>query len=361
MNGSLEENLADKNKRNSKKRGLRMLLFMMILAAVCAAGYIVWMQLVRMHEASAGAADPAAAVENSTASGKEDAAGESAAENGETAENEAKSAAESAAEQAQKNVEQQETAENWKQDSFASEAEAVDPNEVVNDAAIPEEIRAFVAKYPEAAEFAANYATYADQHIPVDITTDVAQGGLPMFLQWDPRWGYETYGGGFMGVRGCGPTCLSMVLSGLTGHTEWNPFRTAQYAEENGYYLENVGTEWGLMQTGATDLGLTVSEVPLTKEGIEERLRAGEPIICAMGPGDFTYSGHFIVLCSVDESGAITIHDPNSRINSERTWTAEELVPQIKILWSYRVEVPAEDAASAGAESGAAAGESSVG
>jgi len=310
-----------------------MLLFLVILAAAGAIGLYFTLRL--MNPAQPGnnpAAESQAAGTDTDLPEEEDSKEENT-----SPEPSAQS------DQAEIDAQQQAEADKWKQDSFASEAEDADPDEVVNDMDIPEEIRAFVAKYPEAAEFAANYAEYAEQHLPIDITTDVSEGGLPMFLQWDPRWGYETYGGGFMGVRGCGPTCLSMVLSGLTGHTEWNPLRTAQYAEENGYYLENVGTEWGLMQKGAVDLGLTVAEVARTEQGIVDTLRAGDPIICAMGPGDFTYSGHFIVLCSADESGAITIHDPNSRINSERTWTAAELIPQIKILWSYRVEIPEEE------------------
>ena len=319
-----------------------MLLFLIILIMAGAIGCFIALQI-------RNAQNPQETLSAESGENAGDPEKENAAEQADTETGDAE-ASDSSKEQEERDAAQQAEADRWKQDSFASGAESADPEKVIRDIQIPEEIRAFVAKYPEAAEFAANYETYADQHLPIDITTEVAEEGLPMFLQWDPRWGYETYGGGYMGVRGCGPTCLSMVLSGLTGHTEWNPLRTAQYAEENGYYLENVGTEWGLMQKGAADLGLTVSEVSLSKEGIESVLRRGEPIICAMGPGDFTYSGHFIVLCYVDDDGAITIHDPNSRENSGRSWTAEELVPQIKILWSYRVEVPEEEMEDAGEE-----------
>ena len=36
-------------------------------------------------------------------------------------------------------------------------------------------------------------------------------GSVPLFLQWDERWGYRSYGGDFLAVTGCGPTALSMV------------------------------------------------------------------------------------------------------------------------------------------------------
>ena len=242
-------------------------------------------------------------------------------------------------------------AEKWHQDTFesdASEEEEYDLDALLADEEIPEEIRDFVGKYPEAAEFAANYKKYAEQHISISITSEVTDGGLPMFIQWDPRWGYETYGGGFMGVRGCGPTCLAMVYSGLTGHTEWNPYRMAQWAEENGYYLQDVGTEWNMMLEGASKLGLTVTALGASTLDVENALQNGEPVICAVGPGDFTTAGHFIVLCTIDDEGNIAIHDPNSRINSSRTWTADEIVPQVKALWSYRVEgAPEEEAIAA--------------
>ena len=296
----------------------------------------------KTDEESPSQTEPASSSQGDGASNTGDGAanaGDGAANTGDGA-SDAEESASKAEDAASKAEEESSDAEKWKQDTFETESSDVSAEEVIEDIEIPEEIRAFVAKYPEAAEFAANYAQYAGQHLPIDISTDVAEGELPMFLQWDPRWGYETYGNGFMGIRGCGPTCLSMVYSGLSGHTEWNPYRMAQYAEEGGYYVENVGTEWGFMQTGAQDLGMTVTSIGASEKGIGDALRGGEPVICAMGPGDFTYSGHFIVLCGIDDEGNITIHDPNSRVNSSRTWTAAELVPQIKALWSYRIEEP---------------------
>ena len=55
-----------------------------------------------------------------------------------------------------------------------------------------------------------------------------------------------------------------------------------------------------------------------------------------MGPGDFTTTGHFIVLVGVDDRGEIMIRDPNSKKNSNKTWALEDLMPQIRNLWSYR-------------------------
>lgn len=88
------------------------------------------------------------------------------------------------------------------------------------------------------------------------------------------------------------------------------------------------------MSEGAGSLGLNVKEVPLNEERITDNLLAGNPIICIMGPGDFTDSGHFIVLTGYKDGG-FTVNDPNSNQNSQKIWTFEELRYQIRCLWVY--------------------------
>ena len=63
-------------------------------------------------------------------------------------------------------------------------------------------------------------------------------------------------------------------------------------------------------------------------------LSYGNPIICSMGPGDFTDNGHFIVLTGY-ENGMFHVNDPNSKIRSEKTWSYEELKNQIVNMWWY--------------------------
>ena len=84
------------------------------------------------------------------------------------------------------------------------------------------------------------------------------------------------------------------------------------------------------------DLGLTCRDIIFDTDHILDWLAGGNPIICAMRPGDFTTTGHFIVLAGVDEDGKVEVCDPNSPGNSERTWAVEELIPQIKNLWAYQ-------------------------
>lgn len=203
---------------------------------------------------------------------------------------------------------------------------------------IPKSLRTLMKKNPEATEFVMNYPKYQSALVDRDISEDVSEEGIPLFLQWDERWGYEYYGDDFLAVNGCGPTCLSMVYSGLTGESLWNPLDVAKMAEEEGYYLEGVGSLWALMEMGAEELGLTVEKIVFDEAHIREALSEGCPIICSMYPGDFTTEGHFIVLAGLDEEGEIIVRDPNSRLRSDKSWELQELIPQIRNLWGYSIQ-----------------------
>lgn len=202
----------------------------------------------------------------------------------------------------------------------------------------PDSLLTLMEMNPETEQFVLGYFQNKDVHPEIDLSGEVEQGTIPLFLQWDQRWGYETYGSDFMAVTGCGPTCLSMVWCGLSGETQWDPLAVARYAEQEGYYVKGAGTAWDLMKMGAEDMGLTVDSVVFDADHILAQLQWGSPIICAMRPGDFTTTGHFIVLTGLDEYGRVTVCDPNSRANSEKSWDVEELIPQIKNLWAYRYE-----------------------
>lgn len=159
--------------------------------------------------------------------------------------------------------------------------------------------------------------------------------GIPLFLQADRRWGERSYGSGPMKETGCGPTCLSMVRCGLGHDGKWDPFRVATLAERKGFYVYGSGSSWDLMTEGARMLGMDSRELSCDASQIIQSLREGKPVICAVGPGDFTTQGHFIVLAGIGDSGKIIVHDPNSQKNSEKAWEIERILKQIKNLWAF--------------------------
>lgn len=164
---------------------------------------------------------------------------------------------------------------------------------------------------------------------------EVEAGEIPLLLQYDQRWGYGDYGASSVVVSGCGPACLAMVAAGLTGDDTITPYAVARYAAQEGYYVYGAGTAWTLMSQGASHFGVEGEELPLMKSRMESALEEGWPIICVVGPGDFTTSGHFIVITGTRD-GRFTVNDPNSTQRSGMLWDYETLEPQISNLWAFR-------------------------
>ena len=194
-------------------------------------------------------------------------------------------------------------------------------------------LRQLVKNNPETIDFVRDYQTKKDVP-PAENIGEVTAGVIPHLLQWDERWGYQIYGDNMIAVNGCGPTVISMVASGLTGDNTITPYRVAKFAEQKGYYEGDAGTGWALVSEGAAQFGVYGEEMGLSEEAVFSSLENGNPIICSMSPGDFTTTGHFIVLVGI-EDGKIRVNDPNSVKRSEKLWDYETLYPQISNLWVY--------------------------
>ena len=133
-------------------------------------------------------------------------------------------------------------------------------------------------------------------------------------------------------IYACGPTCLSMVYVYFTRDLNGTPREIASYCMKNGYYTES-GTSWSLWTDGLTALGLSGKELPLNENSMKKALDQGKLLVCSMRPGDFTTSGHYILLYDYDDTG-FCVKDPNRVSNSSRTWDYDTLSPQIKNLWT---------------------------
>ena len=117
---------------------------------------------------------------------------------------------------------------------------------------------------PETEGFVLNYPFHKD--IEPDLSRYDRSAGVPLFLQWDPMWGYEDYGNDFLANTGCGPTCLAMVGYYLTGDENMTPDKIAKFAQRGGYYEKGHGSSWTLISEGGVELGLEVTELPLVEK-----------------------------------------------------------------------------------------------
>lgn len=198
----------------------------------------------------------------------------------------------------------------------------------------PKELIELLEKNAETEEFVLNYPLKKNSFSRENLTECLNQEAVPLLMQWDSRWGYYQYGDHVIGISGCGPTCLSMVAVHLLQNPKLTPLYIADYSERNSYYVSGSGTSWELMSRGAKNLGLNVQEVPLDESKVYRYLQEGNPIICSMGPGDFTETGHFIVFTGI-EGGKIKVNDPNSIERSEKLWSFTDIKYQIKNMWVY--------------------------
>ena len=201
-----------------------------------------------------------------------------------------------------------------------------------NHSQYPKELLAALANNPEMADFVSGYPDQSG--MTGGITASEKEQEFPLFLQWDRRWGYESYGDSCIGLAGCGPTCLSMVLFYLTKDETYTPDKIAAYSVENGYYVEGTGTSWVLMEDIAKLYGIKVNSISSSANNMRAVLDNGGIIICAMGKGDFTVSGHYIVIYGYDNEGFM-INDPNCVARSGSRWTFSEIEKQIKSIWAY--------------------------
>lgn len=201
----------------------------------------------------------------------------------------------------------------------------------------PQKLKDLYKKNPEARQFVLNYPgekKNIGKNKAIHLEKYTKTHKVPRLLQWDSRWGYEPYAGAYIATSGCGPTCLSMVAIYLTGNPKYNPRWMAEFSKKNAYFMNGHGSKWSLISQGARQLGLQAKGISKNQPNktIIKKLKEGYPIICVVGPGDFTDTGHFIVMSGYQD-GKIKVEDPYSRKNSKKLWNLDRLKSQIKSMW----------------------------
>lgn len=190
-----------------------------------------------------------------------------------------------------------------------------------------------LANNPEMAAYVLG-SLESDGSVTGGFTEAELEAEYPLLLQFDPRWGYFEYGGKEMGISGCGPTCLSMMLLALTDVETVTPDKIVTYSMENGHYVEGVGTAWKLLDEFPVLYGLTVEHPTLKENSMKAALDEGKVLICSVKKGVFTANGHFIMIYGYDETG-FKVNDPMCVARSNQTWTFAEFGKQLKRVWAY--------------------------
>ena len=209
-------------------------------------------------------------------------------------------------------------------------------DDIMNSTQYPKQLKDLALKNEEALEFVYDYpAEHVKEHT-IDLTKEVSMDSAPLFVQWDKRWGYEKYSGNFFAASGCGPTTLSMVVVYLTHDREASPIAVAKYSKEAGYSVDGSGSSWTLISEGCRHYGVKAKAVALDESRMKAELDEGHPIVVNVGPGDFTDTGHFMVITGYDDEG-FSIKDPNSIEKSGNRWVFKNISSQIRAVWSMYV------------------------
>ena len=171
----------------------------------------------------------------------------------------------------------------------------------------------------------------------IKLTEAEQEAKIPLFEQWDDRWGYAPYGEQIIGTSGCGPTCMAMIACGLLRDPSINPQVVAEYAQNNNLYMWGTGTKWDIYEDYSASKGIICTDLKTDQNLILSELRKGYPVVVSVRRGIFTYGGHFIVLTGIDDEDNITMNDPMSIEHSSRTWKLSEFSDQIKNTWSFHI------------------------
>lgn len=201
----------------------------------------------------------------------------------------------------------------------------------------PNEMLDLLIRNPETIDFVYSYKDkdkYNNKPLSDNISSSYyVDGSVPLFLQWDRRWGYRNYGSELTGLAGCGPTSLAMVIRHFDKDSGVNPYDVAKYSQENGYVSKDNFTSWSLFENGITKYGLESRDIIPVEAKMKKALDDGQILIASVKPGIFTERGHIIVIKGYNKDGDFLINDPNSIINTNKNWSFDELKNEIRKIW----------------------------
>lgn len=169
------------------------------------------------------------------------------------------------------------------------------------------------------------------------------------YLQTDTRWKNYNYSANgekkTIGSAGCGPTAAAMVIATLKNKNV-TPVTTAEWSMSHGYKALNQGTFYTYFIPQFAVYGIECKRINTSNlygkssstahtEALAA-LKNGDWVIACMGKGNWTSSGHFILLYGY-ENGYVYINDPASTkaTRIKNTWAL--FAKQVKYMWSITV------------------------
>lgn len=188
------------------------------------------------------------------------------------------------------------------------------------------------------AEVATMVTRYLGGYVREGVDYHIHAGGMqiPHWIQWDPRWGNETYGDGTLAQNACGPTAMAMVESFITGDT----ITPLDITNEIGLtYWTSSGTTWSFFTSYPKTHNFTSKNLGKDFDAVIRELNSGHPVIGSMLKGSELASakaGHYVVLRGVTASGKILIVDPSTEERTEKEWDPSVIQAAGRNFWAFQ-------------------------
>ena len=172
------------------------------------------------------------------------------------------------------------------------------------------------------------------------------------YLQTDPRWGSLDYSAPgektTIAASGCGPTAMAMVLA-TWADPSVTPKTECAWALDHGYKAPRQGTYYGYFEPTGARYGLRVTRLNYTSlygkstsayhAQVKDALDRGELVIACMGPGNWTSSGHYVLVWGI-QGDTIYINDPASTKAARTKGNYSLFKQQVKYYWTIENPVP---------------------
>ena len=173
----------------------------------------------------------------------------------------------------------------------------------------------------------------------------------PIYLmQTDSRWKNKMYSAvndpsQTIGSGGCGPSAASMIVNEWVDNM-YSPVEACSWAASAGYRTANNGTYWSMMKAIAVKYGFKFTQTGDANAAKNFlNTNKGSLVICIMGKGNWTSSGHFILMYKCDGT-YVYINDPASTSTSRQKNTFALLKSQCRQYFCFAKPENKNDATS---------------
>ncbi len=212
------------------------------------------------------------------------------------------------------------------------------PEQLISDYFLNKDLyRDFMLEYPE----------HKNDYQDMTFTAEELSGGAPILLQTDSRWAFENFYGEYIIWNGCMPTTLTMAYIGFTGKADLDPKIITEMFIENGFGGIS-GFNIDCVKWFCDRYGFSCTEydyrddkafIMPEKELVINALEKGHYFVVSCRVGVFTSSGHAVLLSGYDKAtDTFRVNDPNSLERSQKSWSYEELAPELETIWEIGLD-----------------------